>query len=194
MASLGASISLVAGAALALLVVSFVFAYDGLSGSADVASSSAALRVPGQRALPPADQGAAARPTRAAVRIPTPPPRVRVAVTSPVRPSRGVHAQTGGVQTRPAPVVSGVGDLGAAPAPASSSPTPTKPAAGDGVRELGDSVSATVEGTGGAAGDAAAPLGPPVSQAVQNVLNLLDKLLKGATGGLAGTLDSALPR
>ena len=42
-ASVGASISLVAGAALSLLVVSFVFAYDGLVGAIDVPASHAAL-------------------------------------------------------------------------------------------------------------------------------------------------------
>jgi len=83
----------------------------------------------------------------------------------------------------------------APPPPATTDPSaginPQAPAAGDGVRELGDSVSATVDGTGGTAGNVAAPLGPPVSQAVQEVLNLLNGLIEGATGGLGAALDNA---
>ena len=83
-------------------------------------------------------------------------------------------------------------DLG----PARTSPSTTTPGAntGDGVREVGEAVSATVNGTSAAAGSATAPLGPPVSAAVQDVLDLLSSVVQGATGGLAGTLDKALPR
>ena len=193
-ASLGASISLVAGAALALLFVSFLFAYDGLGGSADEPTTHAALLVDGGSPVAPRPAAAGTR-NVAAVVIRTPAPAAaRDVVVAPQRPDT-VRESSAGIETRQAPTTSDVPDLGAASnSPATSNPGGSRPATGDGVRDLGDSVSATVGETGEAAGDATAPLGPPVSQAVQEVLNVVQSLLKGATDGLAGTLDNALPR
>jgi hypothetical protein len=192
-ASLGASISLVAGAALSLLFVSFLFAYNGLGGAADEPTTHAALRVDSRRTLTPRSPADSSRGAAPVV--------IRTAAASPARdsvvrtqtPSVAREASTG-VQTSRAPGVSGVPDLGAAASPSTSNPGASGPATGDGVRDLGDGVSTTVGETGDAAGDATAPLGPPVSAAVQQVLNIVQDLLKGATDGLAGTLDTALPR
>ena len=189
-ASVGASISLVAGAALALLFVSFLFAYDGLGGGGDEPTTHAALVVDGGSAVSPRRVTGAAR-DAAAVVIKTPAARpVRDVVGRPA--TRDVAQESSaGVETRPAPAASGVPELGAAADPSgTSNPGGTRPATGDGVRDLGESVGTTV----GETGDATAPLGPPVSQAVQDVLDLVQELLKGATDGLAGTLDTALPR
>ncbi|MEY2516949.1 MAG: hypothetical protein QOJ89_4307 [bacterium] len=193
-ASLGASISLVAGAALALLFVSFLFAYDGLGGSIDEPATHAALLVNGGSPVTPRPAGGDSRNVAAVViRTPAAAP-ARDVVRRPQRPD-SVRESSAGVETRPAPATSSVPDLGAVSnSTATSAPSGSRPAVGDGVRDLGDSVSATVGETGEAAGDATAPLGPPVSQAVQDVLNIVQSLLKGATDGLSGTLDNTLPR
>jgi hypothetical protein len=193
-ASLGASISLVAGAALALLFVSFLFAYDGLGGAADEPVTHAALVVDAGSPVtpPPATSGSR---NVAAVVIRTPARALARDVVVPPERRDVVRESSAGVETRQAPTTSNVPALGAASnSPATSNPGGSGPATGDGVRDLGNSVSATVGETGDAAGDATAPLGPPVSQAVQDVLDIVQSLLKGATDGLAGTLDTALPR
>jgi hypothetical protein len=64
-----------------------------------------------------------------------------------------------------------------------------KPTTGDGVRDVGDGLSSTVQSTGDALSDATAPLGPPVSAAVQKVLDLVAAALQRTTNGLGGTLD-----
>jgi hypothetical protein len=188
-ASLGASISLVAGAALSLLVVSFVFAYDGLTGAVDAPASQAALIL--EKTTPaPAARGRVRR-GNAVVVIST------AARATPSAPRRAAEprltTRVGGAQSSQPSFRPGVRDLG----PSRSAPTTTRPGTGaltgDGVRELGGAVSATVDGTTDAAGSATAPLGPPVSQAVQDVLDLLSSVVQGATGGLAGTLDKVLP-
>jgi hypothetical protein len=196
-ASLGASISLVSGAALSLLVVSFLFAYDGLSGGADDWVPRSALFVdgvdghspigsPGRDGGSPGGQAvvlrtaASSRPVHDVVR--------RVSTSA-------LGSETAGVRTRrPTPSATNVTDLGPATAPPAADPVVSRPATGDGVRDLGDDVTTTVGNTGDAAGNATAPLGPPVSQALQDALDVVQGLLKGATDKLAGTLDKTLPR
>jgi hypothetical protein len=186
-ASLGASFSLVAGAALSLLVVSFVFAYDGFSGGVDPPPAASALVLEGGSAQPAAAGAGKARGTTNAVVIKPAPAATRPAPRSQPRPAR-VRSQRQ-TPTHPAfnPAV-----LDPTP-PHSAAPTPAArpPAIGDGVRDVGDAVTATVQGTG----ERTAPLlGPPVSQAVQDVLDLLTSVLNGATGALGGVIDTAVPR
>ena len=168
-ASLGASISLVAGAALSLLVVSFVFAYDGLSGSGFEGSASHA-RVVVSDPDPVTTIGRANGPGAAQVVVSAPAPRAPAQTKA---ASGDAGDDSANVQRRRA---AGPRTVIAPPPPATTDPSagidPQAPAAGDGVRELGDSVTATVDDTGKTAGNAAAPLGPPVSQAVQEILNL----------------------
>jgi len=70
----------------------------------------------------------------------------------------------------------------------------TKQKAGESVRQLGDTLTGTVQKAGDGVGAVAKPLGPPVSKAVQDVLNIAVKavndLLKKTTGGLAGVIDT----
>jgi hypothetical protein len=189
-ASLGASISLVAGAALSLLLVSFAVSLDGFAGGVDASASDAAITLRGPALATPAAVGTGSRPaTAVVVRAPAPKPR---AVLRRDRAATGVRAGDGTLQARrPVQSSAGAGDL--APPPPSG-PGSATPSTGDGVREIGDTVNATVQHTGAVARTAAAPLGPPVSQAVQNVLNLIGSWLEGATNGVAGALDKTLPR
>jgi len=191
LASLGASISLVAGAALSLLVVSFVFAYDGLTGSADEPTASAAVLVQDTSGADPTNVRAAGAGRSGAVVITTerrsaPQQSASTKRSGPRETTRSEASQS---RSNTAPNANTLPQLGD---PATSQPSGRAPSAGDGVRDLGDAVSSTVDTTGAAAGAATAPLlGPPVSQAVQKVLNAIEDLLNGTTGSLAGVLDQA---
>ncbi|MEA2437515.1 MAG: hypothetical protein QOF65_2071 [Thermoleophilaceae bacterium] len=189
-ASLGASFSLVAGAALSLLIMSLVFAYDGFSGGVDLPRAGSAV-VYDTGSTQAAPSRGKARGTMAAVVIRPAPPVARRAKRSAPAPSAALRTP----KTTNQPAFNpGLRTVDPAPAPAPAAPT-APPAVGDGVRDVGDSVSATVQDTGKSASDATAPLlGPPVSQAVQDVLDLLTSVLQGATGAVGGVLDKAVPR
>jgi hypothetical protein len=199
-ASLGASISIVACAALGLFAVSVLFAYPGIAGSLNGSGSSPTLVVATRVSKPstvPAAR-AAARPLRVSM------PAVRTSskpqTASVKRPASAiVDARTGSGRAPRPSTTSSVAELApVAPPPAISPPAATKPKAGDGVRELGDTLAGTVQKTGDGVGAVAKPLGPPVSKAVQDVLNLAVKaisdLLMKTTGGLAGVLDATTRR
>jgi hypothetical protein len=195
-ASLGASISIVACAAIGLFAVSVLFAYPGIAGSLNGSGSSPALIVATRLAQPATTPGtsSAAKPLRVSAppAASTPKPQ-----TVSVKRSSGTvldGASGSGRARRPAPTA-GVSDISPPVAPpAASPPAVTKPKVGDGVRELGDTLTGTVQKTGEGVGAVAKPLGPPVSKAVQDVLNLaitaINDLLKKTTGGLAGALDT----
>jgi len=192
-ASLGASFSLVAGAALSLLVVSFVFAYDGFSGGVDLPPPASAL-VLESGATQAAPAGAKARGTTDTAVVIRPAPAASRAKSS---ESRTSGSQRQGTPTAAPGFDPGVRDLVPhAPNPsAPSAPAPRPPAVGDGVRDVGEAVSATVQGTGKSAKDVTAPLlGPPVAQAVQDVLDLLTSVLTKTAAALGGVVDSTIPR
>ena len=190
-ASLGASISLMAGAALSLLVVSFVFAYGGIPDGISAQAPPAALALAGSPTTTPAG---ASRP-----RSEPAPVVIRATPAAAPRPAKRSSARQPARKAAPAPTQPsfnpGVRSLEPpASTPATGKPSGHAPATGDGVREVGDAVSATVQSTGKSAGNAATQLlGPPVSKAVQQVLDLLTSVLQGATGGLGGALDGAVP-
>ena len=187
-ASLGASISLVAGAALSLLVVSFVFAYDGLVGEVGETRAQAALRVKVQAPQTARSRESSRDSAPVVVRVQAPKPASTVVATG---QARGLRDQGATRTRRPVGGTSGFIDPGTPTAPpVASEPAPRDPTTGDEVRDLGDAVSGTVQNTGQAAGQAAAPLGPPVTQAVQDVLNLVASLLEGATGAVGATVDT----
>jgi hypothetical protein len=187
-ASLGASISLVAGAAVSLLVFSVVFALPGFTGSGDAPRASAPVVVEARVAAEQRARGEAVREASTAVLISAPKtaPAARPGARRPAAARLRKHAadtpsfNPGLTEVEPA-----------VRPPAAATPSTPKPALGDGVRGVGDAVTATVQGTG----DAATPLlGPPVSQAIQDVLDLLTSVLEGATSTLGGALDAAVPR
>jgi hypothetical protein len=188
-ASLGASISFVAGAALSLLVVTFIFANHVSTGVLQAPQSHAVFvyeRSPEPSRAP--SRGSDAVVVRAARAAASKPAR-RVVERRPV--SHALRAEPGGSRMRQPATVAGVSDLG----PASPPPAPAEPGpmAGDGVREVGDALSATVQGTAGATDGVSAPLGPPVSQAVQHVLDLVTSMLHGAANAIGGAVDATLP-
>jgi hypothetical protein len=195
-ASLGASISIVACAAIGLFAVSVLFAYPGIAGSLNGSGSTPALIVATRAAQPAATS--VADPTAKPLRVSaTPAARAPQQQSASVKRSSGAEldSASGNGRARRPPATAGVSEISPVVAPpAASQPAVTKPKAGDGVRELGDTLTGTVQKTGEGVGAVAKPLGPPVSKAVQDVLDLAVKavndLLKKTTGGLAGVLDT----
>jgi len=190
LASLGASVSLVAGAALALLAASFIFAYDGIFGSVDASPGKTSLQVASlafQERGGGASAGSDTTPTLV-VEPRKPAAARRSAPKSQARAETGVsenRAPSSGVKTPPPP--------DAAPAPQPAAPAkPQTSKTGDGVRKLGDKVADTVQDTGKALGGAVQPLSPPVSQAVEKVLDVIATVVQNAVNGLAGALDASL--
>jgi hypothetical protein len=193
-ASIGASASLVAAAAVALLVAGTVFAFGGSGGSLRSASAESAFILDGSAGHAPGmshgSQPVAVAPVLLRARPrphPRPPARrerpARAEVTpAPVAPPQArVVVQP---RFRNAPAVAGV------PQPPIAAPATIS--TGDGVRRVGAGISSTVKSTGTTLAAATAPLGPPVSQAVQDVLDRLAIALKRTTDALAGPLDKVL--
>jgi hypothetical protein len=189
-ASLGASFSLVAGAALSLLVISFVFAYDGLAGSGyDGAGANAQVVVP-ELATTARVREQSGR-TQNAVVIAAAPAARAAAQQRPA--ARKAAAAEGDVEARK-PATPRVIIPPPAVGPTTSGSDSQSPGAGEGVRELGGDVTAVIDQTGAATTGVTATLGPPVTETVQELLNLLNGLIEGATGGLGSALDSTLKR
>ena len=197
-ASIGASATLVAAAALSLLALSVVFAFGGWSGPLLHSAEKPAL-VFAQSTLADGDDGPAAA-RRAQIVAPAP-ARARGArrtarpdaADARARPTPGrprTSGSTGTATSMPSPVAPSV--------PTPVAPAPPAPAAtrktGDHVRQIGTSLSSTVQKTGTALATATEPLVPPVSAAVQQVLNLVADIVRRTTDGLGGTLDALLPR
>jgi hypothetical protein len=191
-ASIGAGASLVAAAALALLVVGTVFAFGGSGGNLRSASAKPAFildgsagRAPGISPGPqpvavapvllrpqphPRPQARRERPARADVTpVPVAPPQARVVVK---------------------PMLRNATVVAAVPQPPIAAPAAIRTR--DAVRRVGAGISSTVQDTGTTLAAATDSLGPPVSQAVQDVLDRLAIALKRTTDGLAGTLDKVL--
>lgn len=190
LASLGASVSLVAGAALALLAASFIFAYDGIVGSVDASPGQTSLQVASlafEERGGGANAGSDTTPTLV-VEPRKPAAAKRSAPKSQARAETGVsenRAPSSGVKTPPPPA--------AAPAPQPAAPAkPQTSKTGDGVRKLGDEVADAVQDTGKALGGAVQPLSPPVSQAVEKVLDVIATVVQNVVNGLAGALDASL--
>lgn len=178
-----------AGAALSLLAVTVVFAIHVSSGAMHTPPSHAVF----VHEPPPAASGAPARRTHAVVVRAAPAAKPAAGVARRRRAASALRARAAASRARqPTSGVSGVSELGpAAPPPAAPTAEP-RPATGDGVRTVGDALSAKVHGTAGANAPASVPLGPPVNQAVQNALDLVPSLLDGASTAVRHAADSVL--
>jgi hypothetical protein len=63
---------------------------------------------------------------------------------------------------------------------------------GDGVRQAGEGLSATVQSVGKTLNTVAAPLAPPVGQALEDLTKLVAALLQKSTNLVGGTLNNVL--
>jgi hypothetical protein len=192
-ASIGASVLLVAAAALSLLAVSAVFAFGGWSDpvaesghqTALVLAASGGGRESAKRkafVLPPRPSSRASRPAVRAT--PASQSSARAADRAAITPATNRRPKAS--FTPPPPPVD-------SPATVTPKAPPAPKAAGDGVRSAGEGLSGTVQSTGDALAQLTDPLLPPVTAATQKVLNLVAGLLRGTTDGLGNTVDRVLP-
>lgn len=192
-ASFGASAALVAGAAVALLFVSLLVGYDGFTGYLEGSTKQAAIRISAQQSGSRTARGTHASKV-APIVIATPRPRASRPAAPAVKHHASPSEHTGGrvsLTVQPVTVAPGQAERTPASPPKTAAPAPT---VGDGVRQLGDDVSSTVQHTGSVTGAVTKLLGPPVSAAVQKVIDLISSLLKRTTGALGSTVDALLPR
>jgi hypothetical protein len=191
-ASIGASVLLVAAAALSLLAVSAVFAFGGWSDPVAESGQQTALVLAVDGAgrqnakqtalvLPPRPASRASRPAVGTTSVPQ--GRARAAEQAAITPATNRRPKAS--FTPPPPVDSPAGEPKAPAAPPK--------AAGDGVRSAGEGLSGTVQSTGDALAQLTDPLLPPVTAATQKVLNLVAEVLRRTTDGLGSTVDRALP-
>ncbi len=193
-ASIGASVLLVAAAALSLLAVSAVFAFGGWS---DPVAESAG---PSELVLA-ADEGSRAVGRKTAFVLP---PRARTQASRPAARTTAAEQGTARAAERAAitpvtsrrPRASSFPQSTSQPEPQAvtpQAPAAPKKSAGDGVRTAGEDLSGRVQNTGDALAQIIDPLVPPVTAATQKVLNLVAELLRRTTEGLGNTVDRVLP-
>jgi hypothetical protein len=196
-ASIGASVALVAAAALSLLAVSAVFAFGGWSSGASPAATQPNLVFAAADVPQPGAKDLAVPAGSRPIVAPAPAERRLARRETPAGTGSGRSDR----EAKPTPINVIAGPPAAAPirtAPTTRPPVTTPSDApvtktGDHVRKVGDSLSGTVHNTGTALANAAQPLAPPVSAAIQQVLNLVADAVRRATDGLGSTLDTLLP-
>ena len=193
-ASIGASVSLVAAAALSLLAVSAVFAFGGWSDPVAQSARQTALVLEDGRGS--AARTTSEKPIVVPARAKAPAPREAAGVTARPQPApaTGQAAITESAQSRPprASFVPQVTEPQPQPDVTAPAPAAPKKSAGDGVRNAGEDLSGKVQGTADALAQLTDPLLPPVAAATQKVLNAVAELLRRSTDGLAGTVDGVL--
>lgn len=187
-ASIGASLLLVAAAALSLLALSALFAFGGWSDPVAQADRQTALILAGS------DSTSAGQP-KALVLSPRAPSRAtRSTAPSPRGPRAAGQDDVAPPATpRPPAASSAPPALGAPATPTVTAPAPAagKPSAGDGVSSLGDELGGTVQDTGDALEQITDPvLPPPVTAATQKLLDAVAELLSRSTDGLGSTIDA----
>jgi hypothetical protein len=204
-ASIGASVMLVAAVTVSLLTVSAVFALGGFEGSRDASSADEIVLDLERRSGSPQQSAALSKQAAVAVVDRRPAPRAARA-RQPARHRDTVRSDAvqSAASTASAPdetssaAALGEGTAGQAPVAeqrpvAPAAPSQRAPRLGDGVRQLGDGVSASVRQTGTKLADATAPLGQPVSATVEQLLTVVAAVIQGTTGVLGGLLGAQQP-
>lgn len=194
LASIGASVLLVAAAALSLLAVSAVFAFGGWSDpvaesarqSPLVLSSDAGGNRSGTTTT------ALVLPARAAAE------RSRATGATSAGPARTAGADQAAIEpsARRAPKASFTPPAVSSPQTQTvqpQAPAAPKKTAGEGVRTAGDVLSGKVQNAGDALAQITDPLLPPVTAATQKVVDLVAELLRRTTDDLGRTVDRVLP-
>ena len=190
-ASIGASVALVAAAALTLLAVSAMFTFGGWGDFASPTAERSALVVASSTAAD--TRGADAR---AGARIVAPAP---LRTASAERPgTESPRRDAGPRATAPSVDASLPSEPRVNPppplptTPPAPPPPASRPTTGDRVAKVGETLSATVQSTGTALAKVTEPLAPPVSAAVQQVLNLVAEAVRRTAEGLGGAVDRLL--
>ena len=194
-ASIGTSAMLVAAVTFSLLSFSALFALGGLDGSRDASSADEIVLDLESRSGSSSQSGAGSEKAAAVAVVDRPPARSAARARRPARHldavrSRSSTASVSGETSSAAAL--GEGTAGQPPV-APAAPRRRAPRLGDGVRQLGDGVSASVRQTGTKLADATAPLGQPVSAAVEQLLTVVAAVIQGTTGVLGGLLGAQQP-
>jgi hypothetical protein len=195
LASIGVSVALVAAAALSLLAVSVLFAFGWTSASVPESVRTQPLVLADTAPSPTSSAGTRARSGGRPIVAAAPARRPKRSATVRTRTVRVPSGATtsriaGAPRSTPAltpPTTHSIGVSKSPPPVASANTT------GEGVRKVGDELSATVKDTGTAVAEVTQPLAPPVSTVVQKVFNVVAEVLQATTGGLAGAVDKLLP-
>lgn len=194
-ASIGASVLLVAAAALSLLAVSAVFAFGGWSDPVAESPRQEALvlATAGDQHRQGAKREAFVLPARTAAARSRPATRTTAAAQGRGRAADRAAISSAATRSSKAsfssPPVSSPETQIVAP----QAVTAPKKTAGDRVRTGGEAISGKVQKTGDALAQITDPLLPPVTAATQKVLNLVAELLRRTTDGLGRTVDTVLP-
>lgn len=192
-ASIGASVSLIAAAALSLLAVSAVFAFGGWSDpvaesvrqsalvlTADAAPKHASSAKPVKLSAPIHRRSGSRSAVSRAKGSAKPRPQAAPALAAGRSPK--THGSVAAVTS---PELS----LPQSPAAAKPQAPAAKKSPGDGVRTAGDDLSSTVQNAGDALSQVTNDLLPPVTKTVQSVVNLLAALLRRTTNTVGGVVD-----
>lgn len=187
-ASIGASVLLVAAAALSLLAVSAVFAFGGWGTPMAQSEPQTALILDGSAT------SVAGKPKPLVLAARDRSRSTRVAPVSAPAHGRGRAGDGDAIRSDTRPPKASL------PAPSVSAPdvpTPPAPAAqkllpGDEVRSAGEGLGKTVQSTGDALAQVTDPLLPPVTVATQKVLDAVAELLQRSTEGVGGSVETLL--
>lgn len=188
-ASIGASVALVAAAALTLLAVSAMFTFGGWGDFASPTAERSTLVFASATAA-----DTRATDARAGARIVAPAPLRTASAERPgAESSRRDPGPRGAAPSVDTSLPSEPRVNPPPPLPTTTPPPPPPPASrpttGDRVTKAGETLSATVQSTGTALAKVTEPLAPPVSAAVQQVLNLVAEAVRRTAEGLGGAVD-----
>lgn len=190
LASIGASVALVAASALSLLAVSVVFAFGWTAVSVPESVGTKPLVLAGTTASQPSSAGTHAR-IAAGHLVVAPPAR---------RPKRSFTARRGGAGPSAVGAPKRLATSRPSGAPRSTpplSPPPTHsiavPKSPPPVSKTTSALGAKVKDTGTAIAEVTQPLAPPVSTVVQQVFNAVAELVDRTTSGLAAAVNKLLP-
>lgn len=193
-ASLGASATLVAAAAVMLFVVSAVLALGGGTATLRASAAPALFLEPTAASNPAGAISWRAAPSPVVLRAPAR-PRVRRAQPARTRAEPAVVAAPD-VRAAVQPIVRRSAAVVAVPprpiTPRAAATELPLPRTANAVRRVGEDLSSAARKTATALAEVASPLGPPVSQAVQDVLDRLAITPKRTTDGLGSALDNVL--
>jgi hypothetical protein len=195
LAAAGVGTSMVAGFALALLVVSAVIGFRGWPSSSVTPPLSVSI-------LPAADAPAAPALTRAVARVVLPAASVRSrfapapargrrhpAAVPPAAPSRRPDAAP--IPSRSADGV--VPKTAASATPTTVTDTPSAPRSGDAIRRTTEDTGATVQQTTQQTAQAASPVAPAAGDAVQATGQGVAGALKSTGDAVGGVVDALTP-
>jgi hypothetical protein len=191
LAALGTSLSLVVAGTIALLALSTFVAFHGWPGISDGGRADVPDLVVSAAGEAPGTQGSAVAPQTAPLVLGS---RASAPATAPARQGTlGARERSG---TAPAPDATATPNEGASASPGNGQSTtapppatPTRPKAGDLVRNTGSVVADTTRDVTGTAGHVLTPVSPDAGAAVEQTGDTVAGTVGTATKTIAGAVD-----